>query len=166
MRQPVDGPHQRGRPAERPVVQPGDVGAGESRCRPRSEDPGGARGERSGRLLRPGTGRKDRARPGLRGSPAGPAPGAARPGDFGETFMQSRVQDIRRQFDHDLARVQDADSLEEVRTRYLGRRAGLVTALLRELRAAPPEKRAAFGKAVNELQTHVEAALEGARTTV
>ncbi len=80
--------------------------------------------------------------------------------------MQSRVQDIRRQFDHDLARVQDADSLEEVRTRYLGRRAGLVTALLRELREAPPEKRAAFGKAVNELKTHVEAALEGARTTV
>ena len=80
--------------------------------------------------------------------------------------MQSRVQDIRRQFDRDLARVKDAASLEDVRTRYLGRRAGLVTALLRELRETPPEKRAASGKAVNELKTHVEAALEGARTTV
>jgi phenylalanyl-tRNA synthetase alpha chain len=80
--------------------------------------------------------------------------------------MQSRVQDIRRQFDRDLARVKDAASLEEVRTRYLGRRAGLVTALLRELRETPSAQRAASGKAVNDLKAHVEAALEGARTTV
>src|SRR2546428_7015845 len=80
--------------------------------------------------------------------------------------MQSRVQVIRRQFDRDLARVKDAASLEEVRTRYLGRRAGAVTALLRDLRETPPAGRAAFGKAVNDLKAHVEAALERARAAV
>ncbi len=80
--------------------------------------------------------------------------------------MQSRVQEIRRQFDRDLARVEDAASLEEVRTRYLGRRAGLVTALLRDLREAPPAERAASGKAVNDLKTHVETTLEAAKTAV
>ena len=80
--------------------------------------------------------------------------------------MQSRVQDIRRQFDRDLAGARDAGALEEVRTRYLGRRAGLLTALLRDLREVAAGERAAFGKAVNELKGHVESSLERARDRV
>ncbi len=77
--------------------------------------------------------------------------------------MQIRVQEIRRRFDSDLTEARDAAALEGVRTRYLGRRAGLVTGLLRDLRDAPASERAAFGKAVNDLKTHVEATLEAAR---
>ncbi len=77
--------------------------------------------------------------------------------------MQSRVEEIRRQFDRDLAQAADTASLEEIRTRYLGRRAGLVTALLRDLRDSPAARRAADGKAVNDLKEHVETALDGAR---
>ena len=77
--------------------------------------------------------------------------------------MESRVEEIRHQFDRDLALAADAASLEEVRTRYLGRRAGLVTALLRDLREAPPARRAAAGKAVNDLKAHVESSLDAAR---
>ncbi|MBI1950428.1 MAG: phenylalanine--tRNA ligase subunit alpha [Acidobacteria bacterium] len=80
--------------------------------------------------------------------------------------MQSRVQGIRQRFDSDVARAKDAAALEEVRTRYLGRRAGILTALLRDLRDAPKAERAAFGKAVNDLKAHVEAALEAARGKV
>jgi phenylalanyl-tRNA synthetase alpha chain len=80
--------------------------------------------------------------------------------------MQSRVQEIRRQFDRDLAGARDAGALEEVRTRYLGRRAGLLTALLRDLREVAAGERAAFGKTVNELKVHVESALEEARDRV
>src|SRR5215470_12940265 len=77
--------------------------------------------------------------------------------------MQSRVQEILRQFDRDLAVARDAEALEAVRTRYLGRRAGLVTALLRNLREVAASERASFGKAVNDLKVHVEGALEQAR---
>ena len=77
--------------------------------------------------------------------------------------MHSRVQDIRREFDHDLAEARDAAALEQVRTRYLGRKAGALTLLLRDLRDVPVAERAASGKAVNDLKEHVEASLEAAR---
>jgi phenylalanyl-tRNA synthetase alpha chain len=80
--------------------------------------------------------------------------------------VQSRVQEIRRQFDRDVAGAKDAAALDEVRARYLGRRAGLLTALLRDLRDAPPAERAASGKAVNELKAHVESLLESARDRI
>jgi phenylalanyl-tRNA synthetase alpha chain len=77
--------------------------------------------------------------------------------------VQSRVREIREQFDRDVAGAKDAAALDEVRTRYLGRRAGLLTALLRDLRDAPPADRASAGKAVNDLKAHVESVLESAR---
>ena len=77
--------------------------------------------------------------------------------------MHSRGREIREQFDRDVAGAKDAAALDEVRTRYLGRRAGLLTALLRDLRDAPPADRASAGKAVNDLKAHVESVLESAR---
>jgi phenylalanyl-tRNA synthetase alpha chain len=77
--------------------------------------------------------------------------------------VQNRVQEIRRQFDRDLSGARDTPALEQVRTRYLGRKAGLLTALLRDLRDVPAAGRSASGKAVNELKTYVESALAAAR---
>jgi phenylalanyl-tRNA synthetase alpha chain len=74
----------------------------------------------------------------------------------------SRVAEVRRQFDRDLAAARDAAAVAEVRLRYLGRKAGLLTALLRDLRDLGPAERARAGQAVNDLKTHVEAALEAA----
>ena len=76
--------------------------------------------------------------------------------------MERRVQEIRRQFDRELAAAADPQSLEALRVRYVGRRAGLVTTLLKDLRDVAPADRAAIGKAVNDLKGHVEAALEAA----
>jgi phenylalanyl-tRNA synthetase alpha chain len=74
----------------------------------------------------------------------------------------SRVQEIRTQFDRDLEAAVDAASLGVVRVRYLGRREGLVTGLLKDLRSVSPDERASLGKAVNDLKAHVEASLEAA----
>ncbi|MEK7283133.1 MAG: phenylalanine--tRNA ligase subunit alpha [Acidobacteriota bacterium] len=80
--------------------------------------------------------------------------------------MQSRVQEIRQRFDREVDGAKDAAALDEVRARYLGRRAGILTALLRDLRDAPKAERAASGKAVNDFKAHVETALEAAKGTV
>jgi phenylalanyl-tRNA synthetase alpha chain len=76
--------------------------------------------------------------------------------------VDRRVREIRNRFDADLAAARTREALEEVRVRYVGRRAGLLTGLLKELRDVPATGRAAFGKAVNDLKAHVDAALETA----
>jgi len=78
--------------------------------------------------------------------------------------VRRRAEEIRRRFDRDLAAAGTASALEEVRVRYLGRRSGLVTALLKELRDLPPPQRAAAGRDVNDLKLHVEAALREAES--
>jgi phenylalanyl-tRNA synthetase alpha chain len=80
--------------------------------------------------------------------------------------MRSRVQEIRSRFDRDLAAARDAAAVDEVRVRYLGRRAGLVTDLLKELRRVPAAERATAGQAVNELKAHAEEALQAAAATL
>jgi phenylalanyl-tRNA synthetase alpha chain len=80
--------------------------------------------------------------------------------------VRRRAEEIRRAFDRDLAAARDAAGVEEVRVRYLGRRAGVVTSLLKDLRDVPPEARSEAGRAVNDLKTHVEAALAGAAASL
>jgi phenylalanyl-tRNA synthetase alpha chain len=76
--------------------------------------------------------------------------------------VDRRVREIRSRFDADLAAARTPGALEAVRVRYVGRRAGLVTGLLRDLRDVPAAGRAALGKAVNDLKAHVDAALAAA----
>ena len=76
--------------------------------------------------------------------------------------MESRVEEIRRQFDRDLGAARDAAAVEQVRVRYLGRKGGLLTTLLKDLREVAAARRAASGKAVNDLKTHVETSLAAA----
>jgi len=78
----------------------------------------------------------------------------------------SRVQEIRQQFDRDLAAARGAEAIEGVRVRFLGRKSGLMTALLRDLRSVSTGDRAALGKLVNELKAHVEASLQAATASV
>lgn len=78
--------------------------------------------------------------------------------------MQSRADAIRKQFDEDLAAAPDAAALEAVRLRYVGRKAGLLTTLLKDLKQVDRAERAAAGKAVNDLKRHIDERLaEAAR---
>jgi phenylalanyl-tRNA synthetase alpha chain len=73
--------------------------------------------------------------------------------------VQPRVRDIRERFDRDLAAAADPAALDVVRLRYLGRREGLLTNLLKDLRDVPSRERAEAGRAVNDLKQHVESSL-------
>jgi phenylalanyl-tRNA synthetase alpha chain len=76
--------------------------------------------------------------------------------------MQERVRDLRRDFDAELLAARDPGAVAALRTRWLGRKDGLLTALVRDLRDVAPADRAVAGRAVNDLKQHVEGSLESA----
>lgn len=69
--------------------------------------------------------------------------------------MKEKIEQIRAQFEKDVASVNDAQSLENVRVNYLGRK-GQVTELFKMLGKVAPEERPQIGKMLNELRREVE----------
>jgi phenylalanyl-tRNA synthetase alpha chain len=81
----------------------------------------------------------------------------------------SQVEDLRTQFDRDLAAAAREPELRVVRDRYLARKGGLVSTLLKALGSAPAEERPRLGQLANQLKQDIEARLtsrleEAART--
>jgi phenylalanyl-tRNA synthetase alpha chain len=70
------------------------------------------------------------------------------------------IPKLSQEFQQRLASVTTEAELDEVRNDYLGRKRGLITALLKELPSLAAEKRAAAGKEINELKKYVEEAIE------
>jgi phenylalanyl-tRNA synthetase alpha chain len=73
--------------------------------------------------------------------------------------MTDRIDQIRAEADGAIAAATDTAALEDVRIRYLGRKAELPN-LLRNVADLPAEERAATGKAANEARKALEAAIE------
>lgn len=78
--------------------------------------------------------------------------------------MPGAIEELKQQFDADLAGVVDLDALAALRDRYLGRKSGAITALFKQMGQLPAEQKPLFGQAVNQLKEAVEAALEARRT--
>src|SRR6201996_2824403 len=70
-----------------------------------------------------------------------------------------RIAQIHQEATQAIAQAQTTAALEDVRVRYLGRKAELPN-LLRGVAELPPEERAATGKAANQARQALEAALE------
>src|ERR1700749_2811128 len=70
-----------------------------------------------------------------------------------------RIEEIRREASDAIGAAQTSAALEEVRIRYLGRKAELPN-LLRGVAQLAPEDRAATGKAANQARQALEAAIE------
>src|ERR1700735_174302 len=73
--------------------------------------------------------------------------------------MSDRVAQIEAEAQAAIDAATSTDALEEVRIRYLGRKAELPN-LLRGVAQLPPEERAATGKAANQARQALEAAIE------
>ncbi len=74
--------------------------------------------------------------------------------------MSERIAEIRGEAERAIAGAPSTQALEEVRIRYLGRKAELPN-LLRNVAQLPPEERAKTGKAANEARQGIERAIEG-----
>jgi phenylalanyl-tRNA synthetase alpha chain len=70
------------------------------------------------------------------------------------------IDALRAQFDADLAAASGEAALRAVRDRYLSRKGGLVSTLLKGLGSAPPAARPRLGQLVNALKRQIEAELE------
>ena len=77
----------------------------------------------------------------------------------------SELNQTIEQFNHDLAGAQTPDAVQELRTKYLGKKSYVKTAL-KSLGTMPAEERPKFAKDVNEAQATIEQALDEAVTRI
>jgi len=75
-------------------------------------------------------------------------------------MSDSQIEVLRADFERDLAGVTTAAALRAVRDRYLARKGGLVSGLLKSLGSAPPDVRPRLGKLANDLRQQIEAQLD------
>jgi phenylalanyl-tRNA synthetase alpha chain len=76
------------------------------------------------------------------------------------------LESLRQQFEQDLASAATESDLRAVRDRYLSRKGGLVSGLLKTLGSAPPEQRPRLGQLANTLKSDIESALSARTETV
>jgi phenylalanyl-tRNA synthetase alpha chain len=77
-----------------------------------------------------------------------------------DSSPSNQIDALRSQFERDLAEASGDAALRAVRDRYLARKGGLVSSLLKTLGSAPPDERPLLGKLTNELKQSIEAQLD------
>src|SRR5688572_10593114 len=75
-------------------------------------------------------------------------------------MSDSPIESLRAQFTADLAGAMSEADLRAVRDRYLARKGGLVSGLLKALGASPPADRPRLGQLANALKQHIETELD------
>ena len=72
----------------------------------------------------------------------------------------SHIEELRTRFEQELNDAAGEAALRIVRDRYLSRKGGLVSALLKSLGSAPPDQRRELGQLANQLKQDIESRLE------
>lgn len=75
--------------------------------------------------------------------------------------MLDRIEEIRTAFHSEFKQAKHSTSLEELKTKYLGRK-GPLQQLMKELKQVPDSDRPAVGKKINDLKTELTQACEEA----
>jgi phenylalanyl-tRNA synthetase alpha chain len=78
----------------------------------------------------------------------------------------SDITRLRGEFQQELARVSSEPDLQLLRDKYLGRKSGAVTTLMKSVAAAPPDLKPVLGKQANELKLEIERQLADRKTTL
>ena len=74
--------------------------------------------------------------------------------------MIERIKQAREVFAQELGRLQSTADLSALRDKYLGRKGGIVTLLMKELKQVPAADRREVGRSLNELKSIVEMKIE------
>jgi phenylalanyl-tRNA synthetase alpha chain len=75
-------------------------------------------------------------------------------------MSDSQIEALRAEFERDLSGATTVAALRGVRDRYLARKGGLVSGLLKALGSAPPDARPRLGKLANDLRQQIESQLD------
>jgi phenylalanyl-tRNA synthetase alpha chain len=75
-------------------------------------------------------------------------------------MSDSQIDALRADFERDLSTATTVTALRGVRDRYLSRKGGLVSGLLKSLGSAPPDARPRLGKLANDLRQQIETQLD------
>ena len=78
----------------------------------------------------------------------------------------SDIARLRGEFNEELARVSSESDLQSLRDKYLGRKSGAVTALMKSVATAPPDLKPVLGKLANELKQAIEQQLAERKTAL
>lgn len=81
-------------------------------------------------------------------------------------MSDSQIDALRADFERDLAAATTVAALRGVRDRYLSRKGGLVSGLLKTLGSAPADLRPRLGKLANDLRQQIESQLDERIATV
>jgi phenylalanyl-tRNA synthetase alpha chain len=70
------------------------------------------------------------------------------------------IDSLRQQFDAELASAAGDAGVRALRDRYLARKGGLVSTLLKDVASAPADVRPALGQAANQLKQHIDETIQ------
>lgn len=73
--------------------------------------------------------------------------------------MQKAIQDLRTEFQNDIAHAKSTQDLEPLKIKFLGKK-GSVQGLMQALKDAAPDQRPALGKHINDLKEEITQQLE------
>ena len=77
--------------------------------------------------------------------------------------MQERLSEIQKQAEEDLAKAESLEEVETIKTRYLGRKGGVITEVIKAIPGLPPEQRSSTGKSANMLKQEISKWIESAK---
>src|SRR3989338_8626522 len=80
--------------------------------------------------------------------------------------MKEKLQQIKDRFNREIGGLADLASLENMVTKYLGRKAGALNAILRGLKDLSEAERKEVGGLANELRKEMEEKISGARSAL
>jgi phenylalanyl-tRNA synthetase alpha chain len=74
--------------------------------------------------------------------------------------MESELLRLQSEAEESLQQITDTTQLEAFRVKYLGRKGGVLTGIMRQLKTVPAENRPRLGQLANEVKQAVESAFE------
>lgn len=80
--------------------------------------------------------------------------------------MQDKLAQLRQSFSQELVEAKSKQQLFLLRDRYLGRKGGQVTLLMRDLKLISASDRRVLGQNLNQLKAFIEAAIQQAEKTI
>ncbi len=79
--------------------------------------------------------------------------------------MLDKISETRNNFDDDLSKVSDLNSLEDVRLKYLSRK-GILTQFFEDFKSVPNDQKKLVGQSLNNLKTHIQEKFDSLKSEI